>query len=102
MGPFKPSYFLTAANILLLVAYSVRDILWLRLQPQPENVANAVRYQQQNVCGGQEIARLKWTHVCISLGGMSQLALVWRGLRRCYTLKLNACQRLIVGWNLEY
>jgi hypothetical protein len=31
MGPFKPSYFLHAANILLLVAYSVRDILWLRL-----------------------------------------------------------------------
>ena len=31
MGLFKPSYFLHAANILLLVAYSVRDILWLRL-----------------------------------------------------------------------
>jgi hypothetical protein len=31
MGPFNPTYFLHAANILLLVAYSVRDILWLRL-----------------------------------------------------------------------
>src|ERR1700745_2865416 len=31
MGPFNPSYFLHAANILLLVAYSVRNILWLRL-----------------------------------------------------------------------
>jgi CRP/FNR family cyclic AMP-dependent transcriptional regulator len=31
MGLFKPSYFLHAANILLLVAYSVGDILWLRL-----------------------------------------------------------------------
>jgi CRP-like cAMP-binding protein len=31
MGLFHPSYFLHAANILLLVAYSVRDILWLRL-----------------------------------------------------------------------
>jgi hypothetical protein len=31
MGLFSPSYFLHAANILLLVAYSVRDILWLRL-----------------------------------------------------------------------
>ena len=31
MGPFNPSYFLHTANILLLVAYSVRDILWLRL-----------------------------------------------------------------------
>jgi len=31
MGQFSPSYFLHAANILLLVAYSVRDILWLRL-----------------------------------------------------------------------
>ena len=31
MGPFNPNYFLHAANILLLVAYSVRDILWLRL-----------------------------------------------------------------------
>jgi hypothetical protein len=28
---FDPSYFLHAANVLLLVAYSVRDILWLRL-----------------------------------------------------------------------
>ena len=31
MGPFNPSYFLHTTNILLLVAYSVRDILWLRL-----------------------------------------------------------------------
>jgi hypothetical protein len=31
MGLFKPSYFLHAANILMLVAYSVPDILWLRL-----------------------------------------------------------------------
>jgi Popeye protein conserved region len=31
MGLLNPSYFLHAANILLLVAYSVRDILWLRL-----------------------------------------------------------------------
>jgi hypothetical protein len=31
MGLFNPSYFLHAANILMLVAYSVRDILWLRL-----------------------------------------------------------------------
>jgi hypothetical protein len=28
---FNPNYFLDAGNILLLVAYSVRDILWLRL-----------------------------------------------------------------------
>src|ERR1700746_4112407 len=31
MGLFNPSYFLHAANVLLLVAYSVRDILWVRL-----------------------------------------------------------------------
>jgi hypothetical protein len=31
MGIFQPNYFLHAANILLIVAYSVRDILWLRL-----------------------------------------------------------------------
>ena len=31
MGSFNPNYFLHTANILLLVAYSVRDILWLRL-----------------------------------------------------------------------
>jgi hypothetical protein len=31
MSQFDPSYFLHAANILLLLAYSVRDILWLRL-----------------------------------------------------------------------
>src|SRR5215469_17142851 len=31
MNSFNPSYFIHAANVLLLVAYSVRDILWLRL-----------------------------------------------------------------------
>lgn len=31
MGVFTPDYFIHAANILLLVAYSVRDVLWLRL-----------------------------------------------------------------------
>jgi len=31
MNSFHPTYFLHAANVLLLVAYSVRDILWLRL-----------------------------------------------------------------------
>src|ERR1700757_4147787 len=31
MSLFNPSYFLHVANILLLVAYSVRDIFWLRL-----------------------------------------------------------------------
>jgi hypothetical protein len=31
MNYFSPNYFIHAANVLLLVAYSVRDILWLRL-----------------------------------------------------------------------
>ena len=31
MTSFSPDYFIHAANILLLVAYSVRDILWLRM-----------------------------------------------------------------------
>jgi CRP-like cAMP-binding protein len=31
MNSFNPNYFIHAANILLVVAYSVRDILWLRL-----------------------------------------------------------------------
>ena len=31
MNFFSPNYFIHAANILLVVAYSVRDILWLRL-----------------------------------------------------------------------
>ena len=31
MTSFNPNYFIHAANVLLLVAYSVRDILWLRL-----------------------------------------------------------------------
>ena len=31
MNLFNPNYFIHAANVLLLVAYSVRDILWLRL-----------------------------------------------------------------------
>ena len=30
-GFFTPDYFIHAANILLLIAYSVRDVLWLRL-----------------------------------------------------------------------
>jgi len=31
MSSFNSNYFIHAANVLLLVAYSVRDILWLRL-----------------------------------------------------------------------
>ena len=31
MNFFVPDYFIHAANVLLLVAYSVRDVLWLRL-----------------------------------------------------------------------
>jgi len=31
MTSFNPNYFIHAANILLVVAYSVRDIMWLRL-----------------------------------------------------------------------
>jgi hypothetical protein len=31
MNRFSPDYFIHAANVLLLVAYSVRDILWLRM-----------------------------------------------------------------------
>jgi hypothetical protein len=31
MNFFNPNYFIHAGNVLLLVAYSVRDILWLRL-----------------------------------------------------------------------
>jgi len=31
MSSYNPNYFIHAANLLLLVAYSVRDILWLRL-----------------------------------------------------------------------
>jgi CRP-like cAMP-binding protein len=31
MNSFSPDYFIHGANILLLVAYSVRDILWLRM-----------------------------------------------------------------------
>jgi CRP-like cAMP-binding protein len=31
MSFFSPDYFIHAANVLLLIAYSVRDVLWLRL-----------------------------------------------------------------------
>jgi hypothetical protein len=31
MISFNPNYFIHAGNVLLLAAYSVRDILWLRL-----------------------------------------------------------------------
>lgn len=31
MSSLNPNYFIHAANILLFLAYSVRDILWLRL-----------------------------------------------------------------------
>ena len=30
MNSFPPDYFIHAANVVLLVAYSVRDILWFR------------------------------------------------------------------------
>jgi len=33
MTAFSPDYFIHVANVLLLVAYSVRDILWLRCSP---------------------------------------------------------------------
>ena len=31
MSFLSPDYFIHAANVLLLIAYSVRDVLWLRL-----------------------------------------------------------------------
>jgi len=31
MNSYESSYLLAAANVLLLVGYSVRDVLWLRL-----------------------------------------------------------------------
>jgi hypothetical protein len=31
MNSFSPDYFIHAANVLLVIAYSVRDILWLRM-----------------------------------------------------------------------
>ena len=56
MSSYSPDYFIHAANILLLVAYSVRDILWLRLfavgslrrvdpvfSPAADNVVGAAR-----------------------------------------------------------
>jgi hypothetical protein len=30
MSFFTPDYFIHAANVLLLIAYSVRDVLWLQ------------------------------------------------------------------------
>jgi len=39
----------------------------------------------------------------ISLGGMSELVLLGLVVRaEAKLLKLNACQRLIVGWNPKY
>jgi hypothetical protein len=35
MNSFNPNYFIHAGNILLVVSYSVRDILWLRLFAEP-------------------------------------------------------------------
>jgi len=40
----------------------------------------------------------------ISLEGVSELVLLGmaeRGLKQYYTFNLKACQRLIVGWNLN-
>jgi CRP-like cAMP-binding protein len=39
MGSFNLDYFIHAANILLLAAYSVRDILWLRLLAVASSIA---------------------------------------------------------------
>jgi len=31
MNSYESNYFLAAANVLLLVGYSIREVLWLRL-----------------------------------------------------------------------
>src|SRR5215472_6226749 len=35
---FNPNYFISAGNVLLSIAYSVRDILWLRLLAFPSKI----------------------------------------------------------------
>ena len=68
MGFFRPDYFIHAANILLLIAYSVRDVLWLRLFAvaasliaipyyvlQPTHVVGAACLERC-LCGNQSIS----------------------------------------------
>jgi hypothetical protein len=54
MDLFNPSYFPHVANILLLVAYSVRDILWLRLFAVAASLISLrISFCSRNPCGSQ-------------------------------------------------
>ena len=83
MGNFSPDYFIHAANVLLLVAYSVRDILWLRLFAVAASVVSIPYFLLQATTLW---APLAWT---IAFAGLN-LFQSWRLFLERQPVKLNA------------
>jgi hypothetical protein len=76
MTNYSPDYFIHAANILLLVAYSVRDILWLRLFAVAASVVSIPYFLLQPATLW---APLWWT---IGFAGINLLQSAWLFMER--------------------
>jgi CRP-like cAMP-binding protein len=83
MTNLSPDYFIHAANILLLVAYSVRDILWLRLFAVAASVVSIPYFLLQPTALW---APLGWT---IGFAGINLLQ-SWRLFMERQPVKLTA------------
>ena len=83
MTNYSPDYFIHAANILLLVAYSVRDILWLRLFAVGASVVSIPYFLLQPTTLW---APLAWT---IGFAGINMLQ-SWRLFMERQPVKLTA------------
>jgi len=83
MTHFSPDYFIHVANILLLVAYSVRDILWLRLFAVGASVVSIPYFLQQPATLW---APLGWTVVFAGIN----LLQAWRLFMERRGVKLTA------------
>jgi hypothetical protein len=83
MSSYSPDYFIHAANILLLVAYSVRDILWLRLFAVGASVVSIPYFLLQPTTLW---APLAWT---VGFAGINSLQ-SWRLFMERQPVKLTA------------
>ena len=95
MPNFSADYFIHAANILLLVAYSVRDILWLRLFAVGASVVSIPYFLLQPT---RLWAPLGWTVVFAGINLLQS----WRLFMERQPVKLTAeeeeVRRLVCGW----
>jgi CRP-like cAMP-binding protein len=83
MTNYSPDYFIHAANILLLVAYSVRDILWLRLFAVAASVVSIPFYLLQPATLW---APFGWTVVFAAINSLQS----WRLFMERRPVKLTA------------